>query len=252
MTELNLEYVKELTAMIDTKDFSTKTIEAILEEGTTMLMDSEESSEELSKLSYAMGTVFLKDDDKEMALACYLRSLEMNKEVFTEEHPYTAAANMNVADVYLNLGDQIQAEFYYTNAVDIAMKTVGDDAPFTIMAHYKLGAVCANLNKAGTAIGHYTYCMVALERTEQRQILLAEVYLNLAELYFDIGEDECANAKKFYRKAKKLYQELNKDTVDLITYINERMEECDVELKKAVEKINGTCGGEGGCGSSIF
>ncbi|NET36616.1 MAG: ATP-binding protein [Cyanothece sp. SIO1E1] len=106
----------------------------------------------------------------EEAIPLHQRALNINETAFGEHHPHTATSYNNLAKVYEGLGDVIQAQSYYTRAID-AFRVLG------------------NTHGVGWCLRNRGFLLAKYGQDEQAVSDLSETYEILLE-YFGSGQPE--------------------------------------------------------------
>ena len=167
-----------------------------------------------SRVFETRGEVLYELCDYKSALHLLREALEINREIYGEEHGAVAANYNNIGNVYLAIGQHKQAKEFYDKALNIRMKLYGEEH----------GDVAVSYNNSGNvfnSIGQYSQAKEFHEKALDIIIKLygeehgdvAANYSNLGNVYRSIGQYN--QAKEFYEKALniriKLYGEKNCD-----------------------------------------
>lgn len=223
----DLERSKALLGLLTAQGADHENFKALVAEGIALVKASGDD-ETISQLGYYLGDYLLKNGRLDEAEAMFERSLAINLSVYGE-HPYTAAAWANLGDLAIHQGVYDVALVNYSNAVEIAEATVGIEAPFTIVLNRKIGACYRIIEENGKAIAYFTKAMVGLENTGDNEPMLADVYLNLGEIYHEIGESQYAFACEFYEKSYEIFKKTLGETHDITNYVARAIKACVIE-----------------------
>ncbi len=180
----------------------------------------------------------------EEAIFIAKQALDLVKRTFGEEHPKTAVAYNNLADLYRVTGRYAAAERPLKMALEIRRKAMGEEHPDTAASYSKLAALYLETGRYAEA---EPLCKKALEITrtvlgEERRETAAS-YNNLAALYDTTAR--YAEAEPLYKKALEIYRkalgEEHPDTANLynnlawLYSVTGRYADAEPLLKKALD-----------------
>ncbi len=121
------------------------------------------------------------------------KALEMDRELFGENHPDTAIDYNNLGEAYRALGEYGKAIDYYERALAIDRKNFGENHPQVAIYTNNLGSAYDSLGEYGKAIDYFERAL-AIDRKNfgENHPDTASDYNNLGMAYYNLGE---------YRKA---------------------------------------------------
>ncbi|MDA3043671.1 MULTISPECIES: tetratricopeptide repeat protein [unclassified Campylobacter] len=140
------------------------------------------------------------------AIKYYFKALEINKRIFGENHPDTAAYYNNLGVCYESLGDYRTAINYHLKALKIKEEIFGENDPDTASSYNNLGNCYISLEDYDKAI---TYHLKALEI---RKEIFGENHPNTATSYNNLGAcyyslEDYDTAINYYLKALEIRKE---------------------------------------------
>jgi|GEM_PF-6296266 len=204
--------------------------ETVVVKAEAMLADETITDEEKGHLNYQLGRHYLAANDWERTEKHWKDCLELNQKVFGENHPYTASANANLGDLYVNAGIYPSAVTSYLEAVRICEEHVGTETAFAALTYRKLGGIYRVQEQYSSAILFFTKAMATLEKQDTYTDILADVYLNLGEMYLSLeslGADILQDAEDYLNKSLELFCKTLGEEHEVCQYLQEQIAHCN-------------------------
>jgi tetratricopeptide (TPR) repeat protein len=175
------------------------------EELYNILLEQTSDEREQGFLFYQLG--WLKDNQGNYAKAIelYEKSIEINKETLSENHPDLATSYNNLGLVYDNLGKHFEALSYYERALAIYQISSPIDHRSLAASYNNIGSVYDIMNEYSQALSHYSKALEIYQKNlPANHPDLAKSYKNTGLVYNKMGEH--SKALSCYRKALEIEQ----------------------------------------------
>ncbi|MDZ7993145.1 MAG: tetratricopeptide repeat protein [Nostoc sp. EfeVER01] len=128
------------------------------------------------------------------------KCLELTKQLYGENHIYTATNNNNLASLYHDQGRYTEAENLYQKALKVRKKMLGEDHPDVAITYSNLASLYHDQGKYTEAENLHTKALKIREpRLRQDHPDIAKSYNGLAEVYRK--QRRYTDAKREYEKA---------------------------------------------------
>jgi tetratricopeptide (TPR) repeat protein len=169
----------------------------LLQPGVLLLADEQDDRAKLLSLKKQVTELYQAGKFNE-AIPIAQEFLELCEKVAGPDHPDTATALNNLAELYRSMGDYAKAEPLYQRALKIFGKALGPDHRNTATALNNLAALYRSMGEYAKAEPLYQWALKIYEKALGPDHPDTGLALNnLAELYRSMGE---------YAKAEPLYQ----------------------------------------------
>jgi tetratricopeptide (TPR) repeat protein/CHAT domain-containing protein len=137
------------------------------------------------------------------ALAAEKKALAILRQVFGDEHAYTAARYSSLGGVSFHLGDYSAARSYYERALKIQRKVLGEQHADTAGSYHNLGAVSSVLGDYAVARSYHERALKIRRKVLGEQHAdTAGSYNNLGSVSYNLGD--YAAARSYYERALKI------------------------------------------------
>ncbi len=163
-----------------------------------------------------IGTTWYKEDEYDKAVEHYRKALEIDLEIFGEEHPETAITYNNLALVLSDKEDFDDALYYEEKSQRIRSKFFSKDDPVTATAYNSYGYILYGKQEYGNAARHFEKAL-NITREIRDDAKTAIAYNNMGSVYRKKGKYYIA--KRSYENALKFFDKKNKYDI-AVTYNN--------------------------------
>jgi tetratricopeptide (TPR) repeat protein len=170
-----------------------------------ILKDLPEDSMDVSSVYNNLGAMASNEYKNEEALNAYEKSLNINKKILSEIHPYIAASYNNIATIYGRMGDTQKAIDYYEKALRILFQLLQTNRQPTTLP--QIAEISNNLGVLSGRNGNHECALWYFKKTLEFQLLfLPVVHPTYAITFFNIGDcfEQVGNREQamiFYEKS---------------------------------------------------
>ena len=141
------------------------------------------------------------------AIDYLLKALEINKGIFGENHPDTAAYYNNLGSCYISLGIYNKAIEYHLRALEIKKEIFGENHPDIVASYDNLGICYRSIGDYDTAINYHLQSLkIFKEFFGENHTKTAGSYNNLGICYRHI--EDYNTAINYHLKALKITKEI--------------------------------------------
>jgi tetratricopeptide (TPR) repeat protein len=156
----------------------------------------------------------------EEAIGYYEKSLEINRKLFSANHPDLATSYDHIGNAYHNMGEYSKAISYYEKALEIFQKTLPENHSDLATSYNNIGLVCDKMGKYSKAFSYYEKTLEILKKTlPANHPHLGTSYDNIGLVYNNMGE--YMKALSSHEKSLEIYQKsLLSNHPDLATSYN--------------------------------
>ena len=209
------DFEKAAEEMMFVRDWSVNIEDSIfvdISAALNLLLSADSSTSTLDSLalfiartSNLFGHYSYKDGAYTIALSCWDLTKNIYHYFLGENHPDYALSLNNLGGVYRDMGDYVQAEKYYLEAMSIRKSVLGESHPDYAMSLNNLGALYSNIGDYSKAKLYYlevlNICKSVLGETHPNY---ATSLNNLGLLYSNMGD--YSKTESYYLEALSIYK----------------------------------------------
>jgi tetratricopeptide (TPR) repeat protein len=163
-------------------------------------------SEDAANAGYLLGRIYSDQGKYAQALAMYREALQIDRELFGDDHPDVGTIYNNIAVVYDGQGDSVQALAMYRKALDIHLQAVGPNHPGIAAAYNNIGVVHRRQREYALALEAHNKALDIKRKTlGEGHPATAASYSNIGLVYESQGDH--ARAITLYQKALEIERE---------------------------------------------
>jgi len=184
------------------------------------LLKDDEPQEKISSVYNEIGFGLYSQGEYDKALGWFDETLKICEKILGLEHPNTATANNNIANIYRVKGEYDKALARYNKALKIHEKVLGLEHSDTATAYNNIAGVYCAKGEYDKALMWYDKTLKIDEKVSGTEHLdTATTYNNIAHVYHAQGEYD--KALEWYNKALKIRENaLGTDHLDTATTYN--------------------------------
>lgn len=180
-----------------------------------------------------LGLLYMVQNDFEIALQYYKKSLEIRKKVLGVDHHDTAISYNNIGGIYQGKGDYDKALDYYLKALEIQERVQGVEHPDTATFNNNIGSIYHSQGEFGKALIHHLKALTIDEK------VFGVDHPNTATDYNNIGliyyfQDDYYMAMEYLKKALEILEKklghdhpFSEQVRDSIEAVEEAIEESE-------------------------
>ena len=163
------------------------------------------------------------------ALEYYSKSLDINIEIFGENHQEVAISYANIGSIYFFNKEYDKALEYHNKSLEISLLTLGDNHPSTSIDYNNIGLVYSYKKNYKKALEYYSKSLdIKLQTIGSHHPDTASTYRNIGFVYKDLKE--CKKAKEHLQKALDIWSDLEID--EYISELKDTIKAIDKDIKK--------------------
>ena len=147
-----------------------------------------------------IGFVYSEQGNYTQALSYYEKALQIQLQIYGEQHPSVATSYNNIGCVYSDQGDYNKALSYYEKALQIRLQVYGEQHPDVAVSYNNIGLVYSEQGDYDQALSYYEKALSIWSQINSEQHPdVAVGYSNIGSLYDNQGD--YSRALSYYEKA---------------------------------------------------
>ena len=147
-----------------------------------------------------IGFVYSEQGDYSRALSYYEKALQIQSQIYGEQHSSVATSYNNIGCVYSNQGDYNKAMSYYEKALKILLQVYGERHPDVAALYNNIGFIYDNQGNYNQALSYYEKALsIRLQINSEQHPDVAVSYSNIGSVYDNQGD--YSRALSCYEKA---------------------------------------------------
>ena len=155
-----------------------------------------------------IGFVYSEQGNYTQALSYYEKALQIQLQIYGEQHPSVATSYNNIGCVYSDQGDYNKALSYYEKALQIRLQVYGEQHPDVAVSYNNIGLVYSEQGDYDQALSYYEKALSIWSQINSEQHPdVAVNYSNIGSVYANRGNYN--RALSYYEKALQIIQNLN-------------------------------------------
>ena len=146
-----------------------------------------------------IGFVYSEQGNYTQALSYYEKALQIQLQIYGEQHPSVATSYNNIGCVYSDQGDYNKALSYYEKALQIRLQVYGEQHPDVAVSYNNIGLVYSEQGDYDQALSYYEKALSIWSQINSEQHPDAVGYHNIGLVYSEQGN--YVQALAYYEKA---------------------------------------------------